>query len=674
MKALSKRARLVMLLGLILPAAPGHSQQASSAGAATGPFAAQSLDGDLRRLPLAETWRAGAPVVVKHQAELARLLSDPDAWRIPSAPLSQDPIAQTSARATTAAQLGPPLFTATGIPFTGVSPPDTVGAVGDAHFVQLVNHPQAGSLFLILDKAGNRSAGPTSLAELWASGACHDSAHGDPVVLWDQAAKRWLMSQLAVPPGCLGLSGPCHLCVAVSKTAEPIQGGWWLYDFVREDFPDYPKIGLWRDAYLVGSNLVVRQGGQVQQVAGAWALERDKMLAGQPASLQAFSQPKLPAFLFQGLLPATADGELPPPGTPGLFLRARDGDLHDPSSPSRDDVLEMWEMHLSWTDPASSSLTGPLRVPLADFSSAVAPIPQGNGQTLLARAEPLMWPVTYRLRGGVPRLTGSFTVAAESGGRAGVRWFQLRRDGGWTVENEGTWAPAGAERWMSSATSDHEGNLAVLYSVADADGGVFPSVRYAGRTIGDPAGTLTTPELTIAAGTGWQSNGVWGDYGSLRLDPADGCTFWGTHEIAGADGKWDTRVAAFRFADCEAQGGGGPAPCVAGDTTLCLRSQRFDVQATWRTATGTGSAHAKPLTTDTGTFWFFDVNNVELVIKVLDGCPVNQRFWVFAAGLTDVEVDIDVRDTQTDATKHYHNAAGVAFAPLQDTNAFATCP
>src|ERR1044072_7846265 len=123
MKALSKRARLVMLLGLILPAAPGHSQQASSAGAATGPFAAQSLDGDLRRLPLAETWRAGAPVVVKHQAELARLLSDPDAWRIPSAPLSQDPIAQTSARATTAAQLGPPLFTATGIPFTGVPPP-----------------------------------------------------------------------------------------------------------------------------------------------------------------------------------------------------------------------------------------------------------------------------------------------------------------------------------------------------------------------------------------------------------------------------------------------------------------------------------------------------------------------------------------------------------------------
>ena len=678
MKAVPKTVLLLTLLVSSLETAAGGAQQASSAGATlAGPFTPLSTDVDLRRLPSAESWQPGVPVVVKHQAEIAKLLSDPGAWRAPGTAPAADRIAQATAPASTvgAAQLGAPLVAVAGIPFTGVSPPDTVGAVGDGHFVQMVNHLQAGSVLLVLDKAGNRVAGPSSLSELWPGGACRESGHGDPVVLWDQAAKRWLMAQLAIPQGCLGLSQPCHLCVAVSKTANPVQGGWWLYDFVREDFPDYPKIGLWRDAYLVGSNLVARQNGQVDQFAGAWALERDKMLTGQPASLQAFSRPKLPAFLFQGLLPATVDGELPAPGTPGLFLRARDGDLHDASSPTKDDVLELWEMRLSWSNPASSTLTGPLHVPVADFSSVVAPVPQGSGTTLLPRAEPLMWPVTYRLRDGVPRLTGSFTVAADAGGRAGVRWFELRNNGGsWTVENEGTWAPAGAERWMSSATSDHEGNLAVLYSVADADGGVFPSVRYAGRAAGDPAGTLTTPELTVAAGTGWHQNGAWGDYGALRVDPADGCTFWGTHQIAGGDGKWDTRVAAFRFAACEAQGGGGgPSPCVAGDSTLCLRNQRFDVQASWRTANGSGSGHAQPLTTDTGLFWFFNAANVELVVKVLDGCGVNQRFWVFAAGLTNVEVDIDVRDTQTGATKHYHNASGTAFAPLQDTNAFV-CP
>jgi hypothetical protein len=81
-----------------------------------------------------------------------------------------------------------------------------------------------------------------------------------------------------------------------------------------------------------------------------------------------------------------------------------------------------------------------------------------------------------------------------------------------------------------------------------------------------------------------------------------------------------------------------------------------------------------PLTSDTGYFWFFNSDNVEVVIKVLNGCGLNQRFWVFAGGLTDVKTRILVTDTQTGASKAYLNPQGKAFQPIQDTSAFATCP
>jgi hypothetical protein len=126
----------------------------------------------------------------------------------------------------------------------------------------------------------------------------------------------------------------------------------------------------------------------------------------------------------------------------------------------------------------------------------------------------------------------------------------------------------------------------------------------------------------------------------------------------------------------EAQGGGGTGPCVPGPMTLCLNQGRFRVEATFRTQQGgaTGQAMAKPLGADSGTFTFFSPDNVEVLAKVLDGCPVNDRFWVFAAGLTNVRVDIFVTDTQSGATKTYVNPLGRAYQPVQDTSAFATCP
>jgi hypothetical protein len=117
------------------------------------------------------------------------------------------------------------------------------------------------------------------------------------------------------------------------------------------------------------------------------------------------------------------------------------------------------------------------------------------------------------------------------------------------------------------------------------------------------------------------------------------------------------------------------SPCVASSTVLCLNNGRFKVTATWEDfASATGDARVVKLTNDTGYMWFFSQNNVEVVLKVLNACGVNNRYWVFAGGLTNVQVELSVVDTSTGNIWTEFNPLGTAFAPIQDTSAFATCP
>jgi hypothetical protein len=118
----------------------------------------------------------------------------------------------------------------------------------------------------------------------------------------------------------------------------------------------------------------------------------------------------------------------------------------------------------------------------------------------------------------------------------------------------------------------------------------------------------------------------------------------------------------------------GQPGCTPGNSNLCLGSGRFKVEATWQTAANSGIAGAVGLTSDTGYFWFFSSTNVEAVVKVLDACSFNNRYWVFAGGLTDVRVDLKITDTKTGTIKTYSNPLGTKFAPIQDTNALAVCP
>jgi hypothetical protein len=119
-----------------------------------------------------------------------------------------------------------------------------------------------------------------------------------------------------------------------------------------------------------------------------------------------------------------------------------------------------------------------------------------------------------------------------------------------------------------------------------------------------------------------------------------------------------------------------PAPLVAPACSgLCLNGGRFQVTATWKTTDGrSGSATGVALTSDTGYLWFFGASNVEVVLKVLNGCGLDNHYWVFAGGLTNVQVVLTVLDTVRGTSTVYHNPQGMAFQPIQDTGAFATCP
>ena len=119
---------------------------------------------------------------------------------------------------------------------------------------------------------------------------------------------------------------------------------------------------------------------------------------------------------------------------------------------------------------------------------------------------------------------------------------------------------------------------------------------------------------------------------------------------------------------------GQPRPsCAPGATALCLRG-RFRVSAKWQTAQSSGDAGVVQLTNESGYLWFFAPDNVEVGLKVVDACSFNQRYWMFASGTTDVGVELEVTDTLRGVTKHWVHPRGTPYAPVLDTDAFATCP
>jgi hypothetical protein len=413
--------------------------------------------------------------------------------------------------------------------------------VGATQYVQWVNE----SFAVFTKSTGAVAYGPAAGNTLWSGfgGACQTDNDGDPIAQYDKAAQRWVMTQFAV-----ALGPPYYQCTAVSTTSDAT-GTFNRYSFSFSNFPDYPKLGVWTDAYYMSFNMFV--GGTTFAGADACAFDRADMLTGAAAKpVQCFQQ----GTTVASLLPSGLDGSNPPPaGSRAYFVNI-------PNATTASS-LGLWKFHTDWTTPANSTFTGPTTITVASFTQACQGgtcIPQSGTNTKLdSLADRLMYRLAYRNFGDHESLVVNHSVVA--GATSGVRWYEIRSPGSVpTVYQSGTYAPSdGAWRWMGSVAMDAVGDMAVGYSKSSST--AFPSINYTGRLSTDPLGTLET-EATLFAGAGSQTGHPaltrWGDYSAMSIDPVDDCTFWYTNEYLPVSGSfnWRTRIGNFKFPGCV----GGP--------------------------------------------------------------------------------------------------------------------
>jgi hypothetical protein len=416
------------------------------------------------------------------------------------------------------------------------APPDTNGAIGATQYVQWVNEA-----FAVYSKAtGARLAGPTNGNQLFQSlGATHQCAvdnDGDPIVQYDKANNRWVLTQFAVTNGT---TKGFYECIAVSQTSDAT-GAYNVYAFKEPNFNDYPKFGVWADGYYATYNMFA---GNTFTGARLCAYDRSKMLTGAAATEQCFQL----SSSFGGVLPADIDGSIAPPaGSPEYFVSFGANSLN------------VWKMHTDWVTPASSTITGPSTIAVAAFSEACSGgtcIPQsGTTQQLDSLADRLMYRLAYRrFADGHEALVANHSVAPGTGAASGIRWYELRISGGTpSLFQQGTYAVDSNSRWMGSVAMDKVGNIAAAYNVSGT--ALQPSIRFATRAPADAAGTLGA-ESSIIAGTGSQTATLsrWGDYSALTVDPVDDCTFWYTTEYLKTNGtfNWSTRIASFKLPTCQ---------------------------------------------------------------------------------------------------------------------------
>jgi hypothetical protein len=409
------------------------------------------------------------------------------------------------------------------------SPPDTNGDVGPNHYVQMVNATKV----QMWDKSGTSLVGPIDLSVLWSSGQCN-ADRGDPVVLYDPLADRWVLSQFATPN---------HMCFAISSTPDPT-ATYWIYEFDVGSFPDYFKLGVWPDAYYMSAN---------EAAYTAYAFDRSKMLAGMAATFQ-----KVTPASTNLLLPSDLDGPNPPvAGEPNHFYTFKDNNFHGGGG----DRIEVYDYHVDWVTPANSTFGLVASLPVAAFTYTACGffnfncIPQKDtAQKVDQLGEWPMWRFAYRNFGTHESMVGNFSVGGGTGtAGSAIRWFELRRTGAgpWTLYQEGTHDLGdGLDRFMGSIAMDQSGNIALGYSASSPTD--FPSIRYVTRLAGDTLGTLGAEVIMQAGGGSQLASNRWGDYSAMTVDPANDCTFWFTTEYyaASSNSTWSTRVGNFKEPAC----------------------------------------------------------------------------------------------------------------------------
>ncbi|HEX7335432.1 MAG TPA: hypothetical protein VF290_28320 [Pyrinomonadaceae bacterium] len=428
-------------------------------------------------------------------------------------------------------------------PSNRVAPPDTTGDVGPNHYVQWVNLRY--SIYTLTRGANNEITGfnlvpgfPKNGNVVWQGfgGRCQTDNDGDPIVQYDQLADRWVLTQFAVS------STPFTQCVAVSTSPDPT-GTYFRYAFsYSRSFNDYPKMGVWPDAYYISYNMF--RNGSSFTGNTVCAFERARMLLGLSAR-----QACVNTTATHSMEPADLEGTiLPPVNSPNLLM-----------SMTSTSIL-FWRFAVNWTT-GTGTLTGPTTVPgVAAFSRAcgggACVVQPGTTTRLDSLADRLMYRLSYRNFGTHESLVINHSVTSGTG--VGIRWYELRNAAGQTLgsaapvlHQQGTFAPSNDFRWMGSAAMDKTGGIAIGYNISSS--AIVPSIRYAYRGPADPLGTMGN-ETSVLAGSGSQTGNLtrWGDYSTISVDPVDGCTMVFTTQFQPANGSfnWSTYIHSFKLSTC----------------------------------------------------------------------------------------------------------------------------
>ena len=408
----------------------------------------------------------------------------------------------------------------------GAFPPDPTGAASEDYYVQAVN-----TAYRVYHKTGTAATGSIQLSSLWPG----STNSGDPIVMYDRQAQKFVITQFQ--------TGSNEILFAISETSDPT-GAYFRYSFSFPSFPDYPKYSVWSDAYYMTSNT------WTQNVV---AFERDKMVVGDPtASMISLN---LPAFSthygFRSVLPADADGDLPPYGTPNYMFLFQDDAW---STGITEDHIRVLKMEVDWDTPANSSITNFQNIPTEPFKSTFTTswndIQQpGTTQRLDAiasifnyRAQYLRWPgYNTVMLCHVVDVTGSL--------KGGIRWYELRQDdntGEFTIRQQSTYSPNDPEsRFIGSISMDYNGHIGMGFNVCGPNR--FAGLAFTGRYHWDALNEMSLPETVAQEGVSAQTGGNrFGDYSHMALDP-DGTTFWFTGEYIGSSGSRRTKIFSFNL-------------------------------------------------------------------------------------------------------------------------------
>jgi len=432
-----------------------------------------------------------------------------------------------------------------------VTPPDPAGDVGPNHYVQAVN-----CMLQIFSKSGVSLYGPVTTSTLWTGFTGNWSGHndGDAIVMYDEAADRWIISQFAVDCGTYPNFTEYEL-VAVSKTGDPT-GEYYRYAFKFDHMPDYPKMGVWHDGYYISANRFNTNNSSSPFMGAAiGVLERDKMLAGDASAQMIYYKSETLGGSGSSsgadcgsMLPGDCDGDFAAAGTPNYFSYIND------DSWGGNDELRIWSLKPDWTTPANSVCTYVTALPVAAFATFLSYEISQKGVSLKLDdlSDRLMYRMQYRNMGTHESMVTCHTVNSGSN-IAGVRWYEMRKTGSsWSLYQQGTYAFTDSKsRWMGSIAMNGSGDIALGYTLSGTT--AYPSIYFTGRKQGDALGTMTIPESPIKIGSASMSGADrWGDYAMMSIDPVDDKTFWHTNEYVGTYGgsyPWSTRIASFVFAN-----------------------------------------------------------------------------------------------------------------------------